>query len=230
MAGSGARFVRNNVVGLIALFVALGGTAFAVGLAKNSVKSKQIKAGAVKTAELADGAVTSPKVEDGSLLGKDFGAGQLPAGPQGPTGQTGPKGDAGVPGPITGVLPSGVTERGTFVVRDASGDEVLIDYPISFGLTLPSSVAASYRPSTSVATPECPGSAASPTAAPGNLCVYEAVQLKRAATFGIPGFVDPVTTANTSSARPYGVIFRASRAAAETGDWYIYGTWAVTAP
>jgi hypothetical protein len=87
MASRITAYLRNNVLGLIALFIALGAGAYAAGLPKNSVKSKQIKAGAVKTGELADNAVTSPKVANGSLLEEDFGAGQLPAGPQGLPGQ-----------------------------------------------------------------------------------------------------------------------------------------------
>ena len=84
MARRIAAYLRNNVLGLIAIFIALAAGAYAAGLPKNSVKSKQIKAGAVKTDELADNAVTSPKVADGSLLGDDFAAGQIPQGPPGP--------------------------------------------------------------------------------------------------------------------------------------------------
>jgi hypothetical protein len=78
----------------VAVFIALGAGAYAAGLPKNSVKSKQIQAGAVKNADLADDAVTADKVENGSLLGADFAAGQLPAGPAGPPG---PQGTAGSP-------------------------------------------------------------------------------------------------------------------------------------
>jgi hypothetical protein len=99
------RLTYPYIVSTLALFIALGGGAYAVSIAKNSVKSKQIKDGAVKTKDLADNAVTSPKVADGSLLGKDFAAGQLPAGaqgPQGPAGAQGPQGEQGPPGPSTG--------------------------------------------------------------------------------------------------------------------------------
>lgn len=75
-------YLRSNVLGLIAIFIALGAGAYASGLPRDSVKSKQIKAGAVKTDELADNAVSSPKVSNGTLLGKDFAAGQLPKGPR----------------------------------------------------------------------------------------------------------------------------------------------------
>ena len=82
MASRITGYLRNNVLGLIAIFIALGAGAYAAGLPKNSVKSKQIKAAAVKSDELADNAVTSPKVADGSLLGEDFAAGQLLQGPR----------------------------------------------------------------------------------------------------------------------------------------------------
>lgn len=76
-------------VSLCALFVALGGTSYAVSrLPKNSVGTKQIKSNAI----------TSSKVKDGSLLSKDFKAGQLPAGAPGPQGAQGPRGDAGPAG------------------------------------------------------------------------------------------------------------------------------------
>jgi hypothetical protein len=97
MTGSVTSYLRSNILGLVAIFIALGGSAFAVGLAKNSVKSKQIKDGAVNTSDLADNAVTSPKVADGSLLGRDFAAGQLPVSAPGSTGATGPQGLAGSP-------------------------------------------------------------------------------------------------------------------------------------
>jgi hypothetical protein len=75
-----------NVVATLALFMALGGGAYAaITLPKNSVGPRQIKANAVG----------SSKVRNGSLLKTDFRSGQLPVAPQGPPG---PKGDAGSPG------------------------------------------------------------------------------------------------------------------------------------
>src|SRR4051794_2655470 len=81
-----------NVVATMALFVALGGGAYAaVTLPKNSVGRRQLK----------KGAVTSKKVADHSLLTKDFKAGQVPAGPRGLRGLTGPAGQRGPTG-LTG--------------------------------------------------------------------------------------------------------------------------------
>jgi hypothetical protein len=49
------------------LFIALSGVAYATGLKKNSVKSKQIKDGQVLTQDIGDGAVTSAKIAPGVI-------------------------------------------------------------------------------------------------------------------------------------------------------------------
>jgi hypothetical protein len=89
---------------LAAVFIALGGGAYAITLKKNSVRSKQIKAGAVRTGDLANDAVTSQKVADGSLSGDDFAAGQLPQGAQGPRGERGPAGSPDTPAQVLAKL------------------------------------------------------------------------------------------------------------------------------
>src|SRR5689334_13870395 len=81
-------YVRHHHVGLVALFIALGGTAYAASLPRNSVGTSQLK----------NNAVTSAKVKDGSLQASDFRAGDLPRGPAGPVGQGGPAGVAGATG------------------------------------------------------------------------------------------------------------------------------------
>lgn len=84
--------LRANVVGYLALFVALSGTSYAaIALPRNSVGPTQLKSNAV----------TSAKVKDRSLLSTDFRLGQLPAGPKGDSGAAGaagPAGSAGAPG------------------------------------------------------------------------------------------------------------------------------------
>lgn len=84
-----------NVVATLALFIALGGGAYAaIKLPKNSVTTIQVK--------------------NGSLLAKDFKKGQLKAGPRGATGLTGPigpvgpKGDQGAEGKQGGQGAAGV--------------------------------------------------------------------------------------------------------------------------
>ena len=71
------------VVAMIALFVALSGSAWAVAtigpgqIDTNAVRSRHIKNGQVKNADLADGAVNSAKVADGSLTAADLATGAL---------------------------------------------------------------------------------------------------------------------------------------------------------
>ena len=98
MADSSAGFLRKrltyaNVIATLALFLALGGTSYAVtALPKNSVGTQQLK----------KNAVTGPKVKDGSLSSADFVAGTLlkgDTGAPGATGATGPQGETGIAGP-----------------------------------------------------------------------------------------------------------------------------------
>jgi hypothetical protein len=82
-----SRLTYANVMASIAVFIALGGGAYALSLGKGSVRSKHIKAGAV----------TSAKVADDSLIGSDIDEDTLQV-PRGEAGPRGPKGDAGNPG------------------------------------------------------------------------------------------------------------------------------------
>jgi hypothetical protein len=62
MKGIRPRLTYANVIASLALFVALGGSAVAAGLAKNSVGPNQLKKGAVKANKIAKRAVTSGKI------------------------------------------------------------------------------------------------------------------------------------------------------------------------
>jgi hypothetical protein len=92
-----ARPSKSMVVALLALFLALSGTATAAKL----ITGKQI----------ARNAITGKHVKNGSLGPADFnGSVAGPAGPQGPKGDTGPqgpKGDTGPQGPRGEVGPQG---------------------------------------------------------------------------------------------------------------------------
>lgn len=63
-------FIRSNVLGLVAIFIALGGTAAALN-GKNTVDSGDIRKGNVKKADLAMNAVDGSKVADNTLTGAD---------------------------------------------------------------------------------------------------------------------------------------------------------------
>jgi hypothetical protein len=72
------RLTYANVMSSIAVFLVLGGaTAFAAGLAKNSVGSKQIKKNAVTTAKIKNGAVNGAKIQDGAITGAKVNLGTL---------------------------------------------------------------------------------------------------------------------------------------------------------
>ena len=83
------RLSYANVAATLALFFSLAGGAYAVGIGKNDVKSKNIAPKAVKTSDLATGAVTGEKlaanavttgkVTDGNLLAADLAPGEISA-------------------------------------------------------------------------------------------------------------------------------------------------------
>jgi hypothetical protein len=78
-----------NVMSATAVFIALGGSAVAVGgLGKDSVGARQIKAGAVRSSE----------VKDFSLQAEDFAKGALLKGEKGDKGDKGEPGPTGQPG------------------------------------------------------------------------------------------------------------------------------------
>jgi hypothetical protein len=96
----------------IAVFIALGGGAYALSLGKGSIRSKHLKAGAV----------TSAKVADNSLIGSDIDEETLQV-PRGEAGPRGPKGDAGNPGVQGPAGPQGAPGlSGVQVVSSSTGN------------------------------------------------------------------------------------------------------------
>jgi hypothetical protein len=86
-------YIRRHHVGLLALFVALGGTSYAaVKLPRNSVGTAQIKNKAVTQVKLSTATVKALKGAKG-----DKGA----AGATGPAGAAGAKGDPGAPATLS---------------------------------------------------------------------------------------------------------------------------------
>lgn len=120
------RYVRHHHLGLLALFVALGGTSYAaVKLPKDSVGATQIRAGAVSSSE----------VKDGSLRARDFKASELPsaaAGAAGPQGAKGEKGDTGAQGPAGA---DGAAESIAVRVRQTSDSQTVAGTPTGAAMT-----------------------------------------------------------------------------------------------
>lgn len=63
-----AKLLRSNLLGLVAIFIALGGVAWAsVNAPKNSVGTRALKPGAVQNSDIGAGAVTEDKVAANAL-------------------------------------------------------------------------------------------------------------------------------------------------------------------
>src|SRR5215213_4956748 len=99
------KLTYGNIVSSLALFIALGGTSYALSLPRNSVGSEQIRRGAVRASDVRSGAIRSSEVKDRSLGVRDLST----AARQTLRGQTGA---VGMPGPAGPPGPSGVTYRG----------------------------------------------------------------------------------------------------------------------
>jgi hypothetical protein len=221
------RHLRRNLVAYLALFVALGGTSYAaIKLPKNSVGEKQIKKNAVTGTKIKNGSVTaskikngsatsskigsnsitSPKVQDGSLTRADFRSGE-------------------VPNAFNGTLPSGSSLRGTW---SASGAGVASGPPavgaVSFGVVLGSAPNPHFVFDGDTASTSCPGNAAAPSAARGQLCVYQSGGFDNVGSIILraPGSNDDPT------ASPFGTVVVVSPDT--DGPIQSSGSWAVTAP
>lgn len=70
--------LRRNAIAILALVVAMAGTAYAgTQLPAGSVGTKQLKKSAVTTKKIADGAVTGSKLADGAVTGSKIDLGTL---------------------------------------------------------------------------------------------------------------------------------------------------------
>jgi hypothetical protein len=99
------------VVAMIALVLALTGTAFAA-LGKNSVGTRQLKSKSVTTGKIANNAVNGAKVANGSLTGQDINIAALGTVPKATSADS--AGNAGTVGGHSASCPGGtVLLRGT---------------------------------------------------------------------------------------------------------------------
>lgn len=210
-----------NVMATLAVFLVLGGAAYATGqFPKNSVGTKQLKAGAVTTAKIKNGAVTGAKVKLSSL-------GKVPSAQNADHASSAD--DASKLGGVAAgryltagsKLGSGETEVGVFAA-EAAGSTVHGSAVINFMPKLPGSV-----PSTNaeVLTPaattaNCPGPR---HAAAGFLCVYE-IQNNGMTS---PTFASTIPDESSDIAEPEGAVILFTSSIA---DGIVRGSWAYTAP
>jgi hypothetical protein len=90
------RLTYGNVMSSIAVFIALGGTSYALTLPRNSVGSRELRPRSVGASELRPGAVTSVDIRNRTIHLRDISLATRaslrgvagPPGPQGPSGVT----------------------------------------------------------------------------------------------------------------------------------------------
>jgi hypothetical protein len=218
-----------TAIASLALVFAMTGGAYAAS--KYVITStKQIKPSVLAQLKGAKGANGA-----GGASGAQGPAGPVGAqGPQGAKGETGPAG-AGIEGkegkegaagkegsPWTagGTLPSGQTETGTWAFKEDG--IVAISFPIKLEAPLSSTKThfVTIAEATNHEVSACPGTVSSPTAAAGNLCVYEGFTVNAAVGFFFAG------NTTTQGAATAGSILTFNATATPAIGM---GTWAVTA-
>jgi hypothetical protein len=126
------RALRNpsfaNLTSLVSLFVALGGTSYALTLPRNSVGATQLRARAVGASEIRARAVRSSEVRDQSLGVRDLSLAAREA-LRGATGPAGPRGPSGITYRAA-VRSAGGPDRGNATLYDPRG---INEYRIGFG-------------------------------------------------------------------------------------------------
>jgi hypothetical protein len=219
----------SNAVSLVALFLAFTGGAYAaagnpfVG-AHGSIQGC-VKKGAldlVKSGKRCPKHTTSLAFSQAGVQGI-----QGAQGAQGVQGKQGDQGLEGPAGPLLSQLPSGSTETGvygTVFLVPSSGPGGGADASISFPIPLADAPTANMISSGQSPTAACPGSVTAPSAAAGELCIYEGYHSNESGH----EIVDPET--GNYGANKYGATIYVEPGSVTGENGWSDGTWAVTAP
>jgi hypothetical protein len=221
------RLTYANVVATLCLFLLLGGGAYAATqLPANSVGTKQIKDRAVTGEKLS----RSVLKEIAKIVKKYSPRQPNEIGPAGPRGATGPQGPAGKDAQLGGVIPSGVTVVGDWNITDAFEPE----YPIQEAVALPGKTPVPLTEANvnfafedaGIAADEdeaCSGTATTPTAPPGKVCIYA-----NYGTFSINALSGEPLRLNPES--PASLVAFTISTGKPGNNGHAGGTWAYTAP
>ena len=175
MARGLGRFLRQNTIALLAVFLALGGTSYA---AATLISGSQIKPHTIAKNRLTNKAIKQLRGNRGP---RGLQGARGPTGAQGAQGQRGPTGAQGVPGTslFSSVIPSGTTVHGVWGHGESSSatitslyQEVSLPIPAPQRLIFTIVNFAAGTPGAEDADATCTGSAANPTAPPGKVCLY----------------------------------------------------------
>ena len=216
------------VVSIVALVVALGGTAYAGSLIpNNSVGTKQLQNGAVTTKKIKNAAVTASKINTSGLnvptANFAISAGSAGSATNASHASSADNAtNAGHASSADGLttLPSGHSESGVFATAD--GDSSGSGY-IGLTITYPRPLATAISPANIIdvhgtSGTHCPGIG---QADPGYLCLYDTD------TTGTTGTVFYSNNGPDNGAGTLGVVLYWTVGA---GDAYTGGSWTVTAP
>ena len=227
------RLSYANVMATAAVFMTLGGSAYAAG------------AIITRNGQVAKGVITSRNLKDGQgVQVRDLTPAARAAlkgnkGDKGDKGDAGPAGAPGEPGVsvFDAAIPSGKTVTGAwggrFIAPQLPGNNSYLlssSFPVKAPAGLSDTqVNVAPNPAAGDPDPACTGSANNPTAPPGKVCIY----ISRANNAGVTGFrlTDP-GTAGTAPGDAYGFIVRIldTGTVGNTATTNAEGTWAYTAP
>jgi hypothetical protein len=245
------RLSSAHVLAVIALVCSLGGTAWATAqitgrdIKNGTVTGADIKNGSLTGADVKDGSLSGADVKDGSLSGADVQNASLTGADIADGSVTALDLSTGARQVSTNLIAPGATLRGVFVANQsdpsANGLITLATAITYGGFQMPAPLAGNIIGTADPSTTACPGTAAAPEAAPGNLCIY----LTNVQGQGSVDIVDPSTSSGdgvlynvgtqmtsvigTGMVGVFGVELFGGNATGSLAH-NIAGSWAATAP
>ena len=216
-------YLRRNALALVALFIALSGAAWAAGLPRDSVSSRQLVDNAVKSRDVKDNGLRGPDVRESSLEQVPSAASADDAGRLG-----------GNPASAylrfdSATIPSGTTSFGAWrVVDEVVGSPDLYEFEtVSRPGRAPAPILApsvNFAPGTAGGADNddsCSGAVTAPTAPAGKVCLYLSESQNVDALGGY-------AVSNVGADNVFGFTVRAT--ASSAGLVNADGSWAYTAP
>jgi hypothetical protein len=219
------------VIALIALFVGMGGGAYAaIKLPKNSVGTRQLKKKAVTSSKIKAGAVNGSKVANNSLTGNDISESRLAkvrsasSADNAGHATTADRATTATTANGLGTLRSGYSESGVWAAASGTSSGGTAVAEIQFTIPLAAALGATRTIYVSAASaPHCPGPG---RADPGYLCAYQG----EAGNLSFYQFVTPGGGGTTSSSGGAAKVGSALYFSVTGTAGYADGQWTVTAP
>ena len=216
-------YLRRNALALVALFIALSGAAWAAGLPRDSVSSRQLVDNAVKSRDVKDNGLRGADVDEGSLE-------QVPSARSADdAARLGGSPAASYLRFDSAAIPSGTTSFGAWrVVDEVVGSGDLYEFEtVSLPGRAPAPILApsvNFAPGTAGGADNddsCSGTVTAPTAPAGKVCLYLSESQNVDALGGY-------AVSNVGADDRFGFSVRATGSGA--GLVNASGSWAYTAP